>query len=145
MALNYEISRTREEEDDIIEALLRLPTRNLESRIRQLEKEIATRQRLSDKVLSTLGTHQLQLKQRLKRLYYIGALGNGFNVKKDCEGQILKLEELIINEMIACFKDMLQLKEKLQEAREELAMDKVKLTLMDIDKYHKNGRSAQNR
>lgn len=132
MALNYGISRTREEEDDIIEALLRLPARNLESRIRELIKEIGTRQQLRDRALSTFGTHRLQLKERIKHLYYSDALSTSSNMQRHCEMQILRLEELIMNEMIACFKDVLQLKEKLLEAREELAMDQAKLTLMDI-------------
>lgn len=131
MALNYGISRANKEEDEIINALIRLPTRNLESRIRDLLNEIRTRQQLRDRALSTFGTRRLQLKERMRQLYYAEALTTGANMLRHCEMQILRLEELIINEMIACFKDVLQLKEKLVEAREELAIDKAKLMLMD--------------
>jgi len=126
-------NKNKLKEDDILETFLKLPKKNLETRIKQLEKEIKTRQALSNEALSKLGTHQLQIKDKLWRLRYTSMLNEGFIVNRDFIKQLANLEEQRIKEMINCFKDMLSLREKLQETREELELDRQKLKLIESD------------
>jgi len=126
-------NKNKLKEDDILETFLKLPKKNLEARIKQLEDEIKTRQALSNEALSGLGTHQLQIKDKLWRLRYTSMLNEGFIVNRDFIKQLINLEEQRFKEMINCFNDILHLKEKLQEAREELELDRQKLKLIELD------------
>ena len=112
--------------------LLSLSKKNVESRIKGLEAEIETRQQLSDQALSALSTHKAQLKERVRQVHYLGALGE----HQDLTKQIARLEEVLIKEMTACFSDVSRLREKLQEAKEQLAIEQQKLTLA-IPESHK--------
>lgn len=122
-------------EDDILKTFLRLPKKNLETRIKHLDHDIKTRQVLSNEALSRLGTHQLQIKEKLWQLRYASMLNEGFIVNRDFIKQLVNLEEQRIKEMIGCFKDILHLREKLQEAQEELEIDRQKLKLIESDDY----------
>ena len=120
------------EGNDIIDTLFRLPVKNLESRIKHIEREINSRQKISDKTLSALFTHQTRLKGQLKRLKYLSALSESFIVTRDFTRQVVHLEEAATNEITSCFRDISSLSEKLQEAREELALEQQKLRLMKL-------------
>ena len=131
---NYKPNTTKEE-DDTIEALLKLPAKNLESRVKQFESEVRKRQRLNDEALSSLGTLQLQSENRVWQLRYASPFEKSFSALLDFKKQILNLESSKINEMTACFRDISDLKEKLQEAREEFesARQKLKLVMPESD------------
>jgi len=116
--------------NDIIGDLIRLPKRNLEAKIRQLETDIRTRQKINDKSLTSLSTHQLQLKDRLWQQRYISDI-TGLTIRNQISSKIIQLEEDIQREIIGCFGDISELKEKLQEASEEFENEKVKLKLLD--------------
>jgi hypothetical protein len=66
------------DKDDILDSLIRAPKKNLDSRIKQLTKDIRTRQALSDKALSSLATHQTKLNERLWQLRYMSVLNDAF-------------------------------------------------------------------
>lgn len=126
------------EEDAVIDDLLRLPASNLESRVKQFESEIRKRQALSDSALSELGTLQLRAENRAWQFRYASPFDNSFSAMLDFRRQILNLESAKINEMTACFRDISGLKEKLQEAREELESARQKLRLVMPESENSN-------
>jgi len=121
------------EEDDVVDTLLKLPAKNLESRLRQLESDVRQRHDLRNHALSTLGTHKLQLKDQSFRLRYASLSNTGFQTSQDCLREIIRLDQSIISEMISCFQDVLRLKENIQEAQEELELEKQKLLLIESE------------
>ena len=114
-----------------LSGLLTLPRKNVESRIKGLEFEIKARQQLSDQALTALSTHSVQLKEHVRQAHYLGA----FDEHRDFTKQVVKLEEVVLHEMTSCFSDVSKLKEKLQEAKEELEIEKQKLKLAITDSY----------
>jgi len=116
-------------DDEIVDALLRLPAKNLECRIKQLGSEITERQKLRNHALGTLGTHRLQLEAEIERLKYLTQNSQGWRQSKELQAELLEIQRNIIRETIACFHDVSQLQEKLQEAQAafELAREKLKL------------------
>ena len=124
---------TQKEDDDIVTVLLSLPVKNLEHRISQLEKEIRNRQSLSDQILSEVATRQIRLEERIKHLCYHTVFSPGFRAKLEFESQCLKLESLKIHELTTCHSDLSEWREKLQDAREQLAKDRLKLNIIDSE------------
>ena len=120
-------------ENNLLETLLALPKKNLESRIKEFENEINKRQSLSNDALSRLGTHQLQIKDKLWQLRYSSMANEGFIVNRDFIRQFNNLEEQKIKEMIGCLNDVMQLNEKLQQAREEFELEIQKIKLLESD------------
>ena len=118
------------ETPDQVEALLGLPARNLESRIKQLETEISQRHQISQKTLSELGTQKLRLDDQLFRLRYLATAGDPLVLERTLGWQKLQLDQSIGNEVVMCFGDIGRLKERLQEAREELAVEDQKRALL---------------
>ncbi len=119
--------------DDIIEALLKAPRKNLEEKVKQIDADILGRQNIRDNALTKLFTHILRIKDRLKRLDYVSMSNEGFIVNRDFIQKIIHLEETALNEIIGCFKDVLYLRDKLHQAREELGIDNLKLSLLGLD------------
>lgn len=117
---------------DQVEALLGMPARNLESRIKQLECEISQRHQLSQDTLSELGTQHLRLDDQLFRLRYSAFPGDPLVLDRTLGQQRLRLDESIQNERTGCFRDIIRLKEQVQEAREELAVEKQKLAMLEF-------------
>ncbi|MCP4603474.1 MAG: hypothetical protein GY847_23640 [Proteobacteria bacterium] len=113
-----------------VEALLGLPARNLESRIKQLEGEIKQRRQISQDTLLVLGTQKLRLEDRLFRLRYSATPGDPFALDRTLGQQSARLDESVQNERTDCFRDVIRLRERLQEAREELAFEKQKHVLL---------------
>ena len=135
----YELNRNQEE-DDIVEALLRLPTKNLETRIKELEKEVQTRQKLSQEALLVMGTRQLNLEERVWHLRYAMLESAGSRTRDELNKQIQNLEAWKLNEMIACFRDLSGLRERLQQSREELEKARQKLKLVKPDRQERDQR-----
>lgn len=119
------------ETPDQVESLLGLPAVNLESRIKQLEAEIKQRHQISQDTLSVLGTQKLRLDDQLFRQRYLATAGDPLVLERTLGWQKLQLDQSIGNEVVMCFGDIGRLKERLQEAREELAFEKQKLALLE--------------
>lgn len=117
------------ESDEIVSALLRLPSKNLETRIKGLEQEIQERQKMKNHVLSRLETHGIRLKDHKKRLKYISLTGQSAELQS-IASDLLKIETSIAGELKDCFRDISGLKERIQEAREELEMERQKLAMI---------------
>jgi hypothetical protein len=126
-------NHTRKEnpvEDSIVETLLRLPAKNLETRIRQLEDEIRDRKRLRDEFLSTMGTQQLSLEERAWQLRYSGFTDRGLEHLGAIESEIRRLGQMKVTEQIFSLRDVALIREKLMTAQEELEQELVKLQLV---------------
>ena len=120
--------KKRDEEDEIVSALLKLPAKNLEERIRLIESEITERKKLSNNGLAQLGTQQLHLDENIRQVRYTTSWGDTFS--KNLKFQFINLEIQKMKEMIGCFKDVSWLKQRLQEAKEDLEMEKHKFKLL---------------
>ena len=118
------------EDDEIVSVLLGLPSKNLEARIKELEQEIQERQKMRNHILSKLGTHRIRLKDHKKNLEYISLIGQSPAVLHGIAGDLLKIETSMAGELKNGFRDISRLKERLQEAREELEMERQKLAMI---------------
>ena len=122
-------AKKRDEEDEIVSALLKIPAKNLEKRIDLIENEIGERKRLSNEGLVQLGTQQLRLDEKIRQIRYTADWGDTFS--KNLKFQFINLEIQKMKEMIGCFKDVSWLKQRLQEAKEDLEMEKQKSKLLE--------------
>ena len=117
-----------DEDDELVSALLRIPAKNLEERIELIESEIRERKKLSNDGLAQLGTQQLHLDEKIRQLRYSTDWENTFS--RNLKFQFINLDIQKMKEMIACFKDVSWLKQRLQEAKEDLEMEKQKSKLL---------------
>jgi hypothetical protein len=118
-------------EESLIGALLHQPARNLECRIRELEQDISERRHLNEQALSVVAARKQVLEDRLHRLRYVSMFSETFIVNREFLRQMLQLEENAIREMSGCFSDISRLKQRLQMAKEELALERRKLRLVE--------------
>ncbi len=125
------INQSKKEENDIVIDLIRLPSVNLEKRVKLFESEIQSRKRMSDTILSTLETKKARIEDQISRLQYSGTIGDSFIVKRDFQKQVNNFEKDIINELTGRFRDLFMLKEKLQETKEELEVERQKMHLLE--------------
>ncbi|MEW5859034.1 MAG: hypothetical protein AB1861_16885 [Cyanobacteriota bacterium] len=134
-------------EKDLVETLLRLPKRNLESRIKELQKEIQERKKLRDESLSRLLTSQSRLKSLQTRAAYMGSMSESLKRQVDLLSNLGTLDRDISHEETGAFRDLSKLKAELQLAHEELAMEKEKLALLSSDeaKYSRTKNHNSNR
>jgi hypothetical protein len=116
------------EEDDIVDTLIRIPVKSLEERVKLLENEIRTRKTLSGDAICRLGTQQLYLEAGMRQFQYSTALGSSFN--KNLKFQFINLEMQKIKEKIDCFRDVSKLEEKLLYVKEDLEMERQKFKLI---------------
>ena len=126
--VDYKAKKREDVEDEIVGALLNLPAKNLEERIGLIEGEIRERKKLSNDGLAQLGTQQLHLDQKIRQIRYTADWGDTFS--NNLKFQVINLEIQKMNELIGCFKDISWLKQRLQEAKEELEMEKQKAKLL---------------
>lgn len=132
------------ESDEIISALLRLPSRNLETRINELENEIQERQKMRNHTLSKLATHRITLREQKDRLKYLSLIDQSPILLQSIAGDLLKIEISMAGELKDGFRDISKLKERLQEAQEELDMEKQKLAMIsDSNENIRNRRPSQ--
>lgn len=115
----------KEDEHDIINALLNVSKHNLEQRIKLLENELVNRQRIFDKVMTNLGTNKIRLEDRLHRFRYVGFQGREMMIR-----DLSHLDFKIVSEWTEFFRDMFRIKEKLQETRSELRVERFKKKLV---------------
>ena len=124
-------SQSNEKDKDALGTLLRLPRKNLEERVARLQSEIAYREDLSRQLKSEWDNKQARLEDRIDRLCYTSQNPLGFQARKDAESQVSRLQDLRTRELASSFRDLLDLREKLESAREELENEKHKLELLD--------------
>lgn len=121
-----------DEVDEIVDTLLGLPVKNLEERIKQLETEVQMRAIIRNGALSSFGTHQLRLKEKLRQVHYRSAInGSALARKTTLEQEMAQTEFRKIDEWLAYFKDIIKLQDDLQHTREELALEREKRRLVE--------------
>ena len=112
--------RDTDSREDIVDALIGLPLRNLESRIRFLEDEIRTRESIWIEADSRLGKEILAGKEQVDRTRYVDIAGPLITERRKNLERLGELEERRQRHFEAAFRDMSPLRSRLQEAREEL-------------------------
>ena len=123
--------KKEDEVDEIVDTLLDLPVKNLEQRIKDVETEIAMRRVLLNGALSSLGTHQLRLEERIRQMQYRSTMnGSALARKTTLEQEMARTEFRKLDEWLSYFRDMSTLREKLQAAREELVLEREKRRLV---------------
>ena len=113
------------EMDEIVDTIIELPAKNLEKRIKEIEAEIWMRRNILNEALTGLGTRGLQLEEKIWQMRY-----SGININVLLEKELAGTEIRKTDECISYFRDVSRLKEKLQDAREELELEKEKRKLV---------------
>ncbi len=126
--VDYRSSRENEQ-DDIVETLLRIPVKNLEEKVKLFESEIKLRKKISWKAIAKLGTQQLHLEERMRHLNY--SLGVQESFSRSLKFQFINLEIQKVREIISCFEDVSMKKEKLLIVNEELELERQKQRLIE--------------
>lgn len=111
--------------DEIVDTIIDLPAKNLEKRIEEIEAEINMRRNVLNEALTGLGTRGLQLEEKIWQMRY-----SGININVLLEKELSRTEIRKTDELISYFRDVSRLKEKLQDAREELELEKEKRKLV---------------
>ena len=120
-----ESNRNSESEDRLVYDITNQPIKSLENRIENIQNDLQARQKLSDKILSQLLTEKIQLEERLKRASYQANLTGQTKRETELSQRLANLQENISKEELSSFNDLSSLKEKLQEAKEELETEKL--------------------
>jgi hypothetical protein len=121
----------KDELSDIIDSLIKIPRKNLEARILQLESEIHHRKSLNTSIISGLLTLQARFKEQIWRLRYNHTISSALKENKETAAQLLRFQEAIDKELLSCFKDLSYLSDKLLTLREELEINKQKQSLLE--------------
>ena len=112
---------SKEDKNDIVKDLLNVSKHNLEQRIKLLENELIKRRQIFDDSTTNLGTNKIRLEDRLDRFRYVG-----FQDREMMIRDLSHLDFKIVSEWTEYFRDVLHLKEKLQEARGVLNLERFK-------------------
>ena len=118
---------------DIVDTLLRLASKNLESRIKTLEEEIPNRERLRDELLGIIGTQHLKLEEKVWHMRYARPNNGLWEKLKEHELELRRLEQLKIREEITSAEDISIMREKLQKTQEEFETEGMKLKLIGAE------------
>lgn len=122
-----------ENQNYVVEDLFKLPAKNLEDRIRESRTSIKKRKRISDEILTGLGTRRRRLGNHKKRLRYAELTNIGAGRIRDVEQQLSMLEQAIHQELVSCFRDVRSIEETIQQDLADLAIERVKLNLLDSE------------
>jgi len=114
-----------ESEEKLVDEITNQPIKGLENKINRIQNDLQARQRLSDEILSKLLTEKIQLEERLKRASYQANLTSQTKRETELSQRLAALQENINKEELSSFNDLTSLKEKLQEAKEELETEKL--------------------
>lgn len=124
--------------NNFLDKLLKIPLENLEERIKELEDETKERLKLKAKIIADLGQEEINLQNKIYRLpnfkYALEPDSIFISRKTTLELQILSAERLKMQEEVACFRDVVILKEKLRFAKEELKKQKGKSNLLSNER-----------
>lgn len=121
------------EQDDhtVIEDLLRLPVKNLEDRVRELDKSIQERKQINDEIMTRLCTQRRRFRKQKKQLRYAELTDFRDSRPRDIDHLLSHLEHAVREEKVGCFRDVKDLQERVGQYLAELAMERGKLHLLD--------------
>jgi hypothetical protein len=113
---------------DLLDRILAVPLWNLESRVKELEKEVTARLELSDKLHRRLQQERMRLQSKLPIDVQYSSIVDPR--KTAIERGLLDVEINRIQEYISCFRDLLKIKHDLREAREKLRKERMRFSLL---------------
>jgi hypothetical protein len=116
--------------DDIVDTIIELPVKNLENKIKEIETEIIMRKSILNEALMSLGTRGFELEKKIWQMRYAGMFEFTFRTKTDLEKELARTEMRKTDEWVSYFRDVSRLKEELQNARENLALESEKQKLV---------------
>lgn len=120
--------------NNFLDKLLKIPLENLGERIKELEDEIRERIDLKARIIADLEQEEINLQNKIYKLpdfkYALEPDSIFISRKTTLELQMLNAERIKMQEEVACFRDLVILKEKLRFAKEELKKQKCKSDLL---------------
>ena len=132
-------SGNRKSTKDLVEVLLRHPTKNLTSRIAHIEAQRIERQRISDDIDVGIGSRLLAAKTALVHARY-----DAEESRNRLREEISRLESDRLAEMRNRFLDVQGLEERLQEAIEDLKTNQLRQSFINRSQNsyrYENGKS----
>lgn len=118
------------EEDKTLDRLLKIPSENLETRIKEIEKEVQERKKIKEKNLAALEHERRRFEDKNNELNF-NKFNNTFLSRKTAlEIQMLNIEQAKQKEEVSCFNDLQRLKQELRFAKEELKKEREKSKLI---------------
>ena len=130
MGKQYSNRKGEDEVDEIVETLLDQPVGNLEERVKLIETELGMRQVIFKSTMDGLGTRRIRLNDNLDKLWYSSVLGLDSGRRAALEQELFRTQNNEMDEWLAYFKDASKLREGLQEAKEDLALEREKRRLV---------------
>jgi len=118
------------QEDKILDRFLKLPLENLETRIREIEKEVNERIMIKQRILANLEHERKRLEEKNNELEFNKFNGNFLSRRTTLEIQMLNIEKAKEQEEVSCFGDLQRLRQELRFAKEELKREKEKSKLL---------------
>ena len=116
---------------EVVESLLKHRVNSLEEKVKELDSGIKKRLDLNVHVLGNLGTKGLRIKGKLKRLRYRNTTTSEISHISHLEIELAKIEVQKNSEMLDCFREVFKMREQLQESRQELVKERLKLKLLE--------------
>jgi len=121
---------SKNSEKDILDILISLPSKNLESKIALLEEGINKRCQKNNEILSSLFTEKSRLQDQIHRLRYIEPLSFRINIRQDFLRIKERISSRIAEEGLSSLKDLLELNERLLDLKGELELARFKARLI---------------
>lgn len=118
-------------QDEIVDSLLKHRVNSLEEKIEELDSGINERFDLNVHAMGTLGTKVLRIKEKLKRLQYRNITTGEISNISHLEIELAKIEIQKNTEMLDCFRDIFKMREHLQDSKQELVKERLKLKLLE--------------
>ncbi len=118
------------EEDTILDRLLKIPSENLETRIKEIEKEVQERNKIKERILEDLEHERKRFEEKNNELNFNKFNGNSLSRRTALEIQMLNIEKTKQQEEVSCFNDLQRLRQELRFAKEELKREREKSKLI---------------
>ena len=118
------------QEDKTLDRLLKLPLENLETRIKEIEKEVKERIEIKERILVDLEHERKRFEEKRNEINFNKFNGNFLSRRTVLEIQMLNIEKAKQQEKVSCFRDLQKLKQELRFAKEELKREREKSKLI---------------
>lgn len=126
MGENY----SEEDEEDVLDRLLKLNSENLEDKVKEIESEISERQRIKAKILQDMDHEILKTHEKMDCLRYPIFHEMTLKNRRALENQMINLEKRKAETIETCFNDTMKLKKELRDIKAKLKHEKEKQSLI---------------
>ena len=117
-------------EDKTLNRLLRIPVENLETRIKEIEKEIKERIRIKERNLADLEHERKRFEKKNNELNFNKFHSHFLSRRTTLEIQMLGIEKAKQQEIVSCFRDLQRLRQELRKAKEDVKREREKSKLI---------------